>query len=327
MFNKLIFLKDRKFLFFIRLTFGFLCIIYVINKIEIVNLNEFLSYKYLIVYSCLGWITNQILCSVRLLLLLNLFGIKVSFVNCFNINMIGFFLSSVIPGLIIGDAYKIFIIKYQNKKASLSKITFIILFDRLLGFISILFVTLILSFIVDLKEQDVTNVYIWWVKFISYVLILLFFLLFLIKKIKFNNPSNFYISKKIEQLKIPFKQIVSFDFFLYIMPISFFAVSSLVITQGFISVLINQDLTLNLSNVLEYALLSPISIIASIIPLSPSGIGIGQVTLGSFYQYAGYNFTDAVYVTTIIQLGQIIIGSTIGLICFILFKNNPEYKN
>jgi len=110
------------------------------------------------------------------------------------------------------------------------------------------------------------------------------------------------------------------------MPISFFAVSRLVIIQGYISVLINQFLTLNLKSILEYAFLSPISIIVSIIPLSPSGIGIGQVTLGSFYQYAGYNFTNAVYVTTIIQFGQIIVGSTIGLICFILFKTNPGYK-
>jgi len=213
MFNSLIFLKDRRFLFLIRLIFGFLCIFYIINKIEIFDLKEFLAHKYLIFYSCLGWILNQILCSVRLLLLLNIFGIRVLFLNAFNINMISFFLSSIIPGLIIGDAYKIFIIKYQNKRTSLSKITFIILFDRVLGFISILFVTFLLSFIVDLKEQDITNIYVWWVRFLSYILIITYCMLFVTTKIKFKNLSNFYILKKIQQLNISLKQFFSFKFF------------------------------------------------------------------------------------------------------------------
>lgn len=92
-----------------------------------------------IIFSCLFFISAQILCASRLVLLLKTIDFNLPFLKGFKLIMIGNFFNTIIPGMVGGDFVKgFFLIKSEESKRG--KSSGIIIMDRALGLIALTFI-------------------------------------------------------------------------------------------------------------------------------------------------------------------------------------------
>jgi uncharacterized membrane protein YbhN (UPF0104 family) len=66
--------------------------------------------------------------------------------------------------------------------------------------------------------------------------------------------------------------------------------------------------------------LIPLVLISSMLPLTPMGIGVAQISMAGAYELFGLSSSVGVSVSTLSQLGLLMVSLIVGGICFLLSK-------
>ncbi len=284
-----------------------------------------------------AWTLNQVFCALRLRSLLSIFGYRVGMADAMRVAFASHFLSSVLPGLVMGDVAKIALLRFATRDTGIGELTMVTLLDRLFGLVSLWAVAFVLSFIIQLPDTLVVQSVVWLLR-ISVVIPLLCvaFLLFVA------SPHSAWLSRGLTGRaaflaqrarsivrKLTLRRSLT-AIATQVIPFSMIAVLFLVAAQAATGGVIAASLGEPRAFV-EQSFLAPTSIFVSTIPIAPAGIGVGQLTLAGIYQVAGLNPEVAVRLTTVVQISQLIVGCTIGVACFVFVKrhssglaNSPE---
>jgi uncharacterized membrane protein YbhN (UPF0104 family) len=205
-----------------------------------------------IVAGILLFVLSIICSSIRLTYIIRDIGINISFWTNTKLYMLGMFYNIFIPGGVGGDAYKIF---YLNKKFDVkTKESFWpFLIDRGSGMFALLVLILICGFFIDLPLVPHLN-------------------LILISLMVFGFISIYFIIRIMRKAHL--------TTFFYTMPLSFLTQ----ISQAAMVYLFIHEIGVSHHSI-EYFLLFFVSSIASIIPITPGGMGLREATyhFGSTY--------------------------------------------
>jgi uncharacterized protein (TIRG00374 family) len=275
-----------------------------------------------------AWTLNQVFCALRLRVLLSIFGYRLGVADTMRVAFASFFLSSVLPGLVVGDVAKIAILRFATKDSGIGELTMVTLLDRLFGLLSLWAVAFALSFMVTLPDTLVVQSVVWLLRISLIVPVMsVAFLVFVA------SPHSAWLSRGLTGRaaflaqrargivrKLTLRRSLA-ALLTQVIPFSMIAVVFLVAAQAATGSLIAGSLG-EPGAFLEQSFLAPTSIFVSTIPIAPAGIGVGQLTLGGIYQIAGLNPEVAVLLTTVVQISQLVVGCTIGLACFVLVKRH-----
>lgn len=128
-----------------------------------------------------AFIIAQMLTAYRLVLLLRMIGLCLSFPHVFKLTMIGSFFNIVIPGMVGGDIVKGAYL-FKGEKDRRGRSSGIILMDRVLGFLALLFIGAISTIYLYLLKRETLLPYISELKwtFMISAAMLIFFALFVL---------------------------------------------------------------------------------------------------------------------------------------------------
>lgn len=204
--------------------------------------------------------------------------------DIFFIQWIGGFFSSVLPGAVTGDLIKLGYIKRHDPSLSKRYLVFSILIDRLLGLLSLLFIAGVGSFLfyVDLISISPNFEVIIFVNSILFVVVLI-------------GIGGFFVPKKIQNFLLQNVQSEKIsDFLKQVWSLSdkksdFLKLFLLSIMSHTFSLLSFHLLNLNsyLGKV-EFKYLTtiiPLGQVATAIPISPSGLGVGHGAYQKLFEY------------------------------------------
>lgn len=277
-----------------------------------------------------AWIGNQVFCALRLRVLLSIFGYHISVLDAFRVGFAGFFLSSVLPGVVVGDVAKIALLRYATRNTGVGELTMVTLLDRAFGVLSLWFVSFVLSFVVELPNTLGAQTLLWLVRLsVLGPVIAIAVLLFIA------NPRSEWLTRSLtgraahlaDRARSIVRKLLRRKSLIAIatgvIPLSLLAVLCLVLAQDETGVLVALSLG-EPASFLTQAFLAPTSIFVSTIPIAPAGMGVGQVTLAGLYGVAGLNAQIAVLLTTMVQISQLLVGCTIGAASFMLIRRRTR---
>ena len=214
---------------------------------------------------------------------------SLSYSTIFSINYIGVFFSSVLPGAVTGDLIKLIYIKKLDEKFTKSFLVTITLFDRIMGLISLLFLSACFSLIyyseIYLLSPQLSHVIKLNLLLFSGALVFMALLIspekyqaliyFLIEKIPYIGSKIAGLLKQIFSLREQKKDVLKCFLigvvchFMSIM--AFWIVSSPFLTSAL---------------PFQYAFtFIPIGMIAMAIPISPGGLGVGHVLFANLFSF------------------------------------------
>ncbi len=136
-------------------------------------------------FAILIYIIHYLVLSYRLKTILIQSKINFQLIKCFHLIMVGQVFNQILPSSIGGDAVKILYLKRANVKLNISTIS--IVYDRLIGFFSLLIIALISHFFILDHIKIISESYLILIFFVLVILIILFiFLILIFKTIIFN---------------------------------------------------------------------------------------------------------------------------------------------
>jgi uncharacterized protein (TIRG00374 family) len=277
-----------------------------------------------------AWIFNQVVCSLRLRTLLGIFGYHLPAQTCLQITFATFFVSSVFPGVVVGDATKIALLRLAKREGGLAELTLVTLVDRALGLLSLWFVAFVLSFVVSLPDTVAAHSLVWFVRIgvaIPIAIGLLVFWLALSSTAEMSKRLSgraLVLATRARDILIVFSSGRSIRLMATAaVPLSILAVAGLVFAQAGVGAMVLSTLG-EAPNFTLQAMLAPTSLIVAAMPISPSGIGVSQVTLVATYHVAALNTDGAVLLTTVVQISQLLVGATFGAFAFLTLRRARE---
>ena len=295
-------------------------IVYVLNRFNLSQTFEILNNPFYIILICIGWFLNLSLTAIRYKYVSKVFELDISIFNTIKISFISQFIGNLLFGVIGADVYKMIFLKktYQNYSTSTLIITVII--DRLLGLMALFefclfssgyFLTLPQSNLTKLQFEITQKIFV-----LSLIVTILSFLIF--PSLKFALKTK--LIKKYNVLYMNLNLNNLFKIYL----VNFVAVGILLFSLAVVGSLDNQS-NLNLRNMISQILIIPISLIVSMIPLTPMGIGISQLSMGSGYKLFGLDGDLGVAISTASQLGLILNSIICGMPLFFWDKRNTNH--
>ncbi|MCX7913819.1 MAG: flippase-like domain-containing protein [Thermodesulfovibrionales bacterium] len=250
---------------------------------------------------------------------------KIKLKTLFSIYMIGSFFNICLPGIISGDGVRIYYLSKELKKGNSSSVldnrslisqkpnvvavasTFM---DRYLGLLALMIIGII-TFPFGFKyleESSKRHLFIWLVPFLFIFLImgsLLLFKLNFFKRFEFFSNMGDYLKKYSSRRNI---MVEGFIYSLFIQILSIF--SAYLLSIG-------MSLEVPILTLLMYM---PLIIVASLVPLSVSGIGVREVAFVFFLSSVGISPTVAIALSMAWYL-SIVIASLGGLLVYLRFRS------
>jgi hypothetical protein len=302
-----------------------LILLFLLYKFDIFNwetLKSLFTIEIVLVTSLL-MLVNFSINNFRWYLLLKSQKFSVSFVKIFQISSIGLFFNFVLPSSVGGDVFRILKVSVTNPKRKLEA-GFTVIVDRIIG----LFSMMLLAFLaISLFKSNITanpSVKVL-TNFIHFLFIggFLFFLLILSRRI--NVFVEFHV-KKIALIGNKLAEVLSAVRLYRHHLTTLFTTIILSLLSQLVSILLFYYMALKIGEtyLLQQLLLAvPLGFVASVVPLSPGGIGVGQMafkflltTLSSQPGAAG------VLGITVIQFWQLVIGGSVALFSKVQLKEN-----
>ena len=255
--------------------------------------------------------------SKRWQILLNLEGVRVPYGRVFSLSLIGLFFNFFIPGggaggdlvkagFLMGD--------FQNKKWFIG---WSVLVDRVFGVLALLFYSAVTGFLFNNHLNPPLRPWVFTLSlmiFLSFILFLsVVFFLLLSGWFNWFKPSK--TTKKILYPLFLFSKnpgVMGLSFLLSLMSqallICFGVLLFLLLKPGF--------------SIGMVFLLFPISFLSTILPISPAGLGVGQISFHYFFEkFTGFGEFGFLTIT-FLQAVQFLVSLAGGLL-FILYKKKP----
>ncbi len=237
----------------------------------------------------------MILGNLKWFILLKSQKIDISFINCFYLYYIGYTFNYFLPGGIAGDAVKIGYIAKRNRKRSIAAISIII--DRCIGLAAMILV--VLFFLPSLFEkinklklivEDYSHLILPYFIFLAFITSLSFFIIFsLVRNKKFYKKITSLLKRRKGKIFFILLKLVRAIFsyrksiIVIILNISIAILIQIIISFSLFFIgqkILGQDI-----NIFIYNLASILTQIISIVPISPGGVGIGEVSFAKILYY------------------------------------------
>jgi uncharacterized membrane protein YbhN (UPF0104 family) len=219
-------------------------------------------------------------------------------------------MGSVLPGVLGGDIVKAGYLFSYNKSFSKVKIASVLVFDRLFGIGAIIFWGAIfsLSFIVfrggEVNLLSMTPV----------IFLLLGLLSFIAFRVAVRIVPDDKLPNLLRDLWSSFSTISDFKDLRYSIPVvasTLGAVFILLIGLATVGGILHTQVDGQSYFLIQLFLLS-LSLFVSAIPITPLGVGVGQLTVSTVYAMYGLDPTVGVTVATIQQAGLLVVSVLIG---------------
>lgn len=280
----------------------------------------------------IGWIFNQLFCALRLKVILQIYGYSIGYWMVLKLTFASYFLSSFMPGAVLGDVAKVMILRYTHKQGSITELTIITILDRVMGLFSLWLMSFILSYFIELPESPVSQN----ILFMLRSLMVLFvvgmitavvvnrYLPLLKSAMAGESQIKVVVSRLLEMIHVLLSPRTAVLVGVFALPLSLIAVAILIGAQAGVGSMLALDQGYQ-PEFLKQAFLAPASLIISVLPISPSGIGIGQFTLAAAYEIAGLQRDIGIVLATMVQISQILVaGSLGGFGLLVLKQKSPE---
>ncbi len=264
----------------------------------------------------------------RWFLLLKFRGIHISFWKCFKLSFIGLFFNYAMPGGVGGDFVKLYYIVKANNQSLKYSAGVSVLLDRLLGLFSmILFANLSFFFFYNQVQDDSEKI----IRLLIPSLSLLFGFLFVIL-FSFSNRIKSFLKKwvykfpgasKLQNVSQEFRAFRKEPKVLFLtLGLSFVSQSLLVLFFVLCGFHLGFDLPVSV-----YFYVVPISIISSVVPITPAGIGVGQVAMDFLiYLYSGEKSNLGTSAMTLQQGIQFLLSLS-GAVFYLMMKHDKRVQN
>lgn len=317
--------------FFIKLSISVAIIWLVWDKVSIDQLRFVLTDPILLAIIPVCWFVNQIFTTLRLHSFLHALGRSIRLLDVFRANMSSLFVGNILPGVIGADVVKFVYLRKYDPSILKAQLAIVLALDRVLGLISVLLWCSFFSLFIDTHasryESEVTYF------FVHMPIVILVFLILGVSA--FGVVITFCFRSKVPLCIRNFvdtyrelglmrcKHLVALVM-LYSLLAVFVLLLGLVIVGG--------ELQLQQTGESMFALqffLIPLALIASMLPLTPMGIGVAQITMASAYSLFGLDSSVGVSISTVSQLGLLFVSVTVGGVCFLFGGRdvNSLYEN
>jgi glycosyltransferase 2 family protein len=317
--------------FSLKLLLAMLIIWVIRDKIKFEQLDFILSNPFLFSIVPLCWFLNQILTSLRLSQLMKLIGSKSTFYDIFNANMSSLFVGNVLPGIIGADVIKYLYIKKNDPYVSTRNLIAVITIDRAFGLMAVIFWSFVFSFFLFftvginwLKSNNLETV-----TLIPTILIVLIMATIFLFKFFFNlflkNSSWLFIRFIFDFyntiFKLPNKKYLIFSL-IYNLSAVLILILGLVLIGGALHGSFNGH-----SMYMFQLFLVPLVLVSLMVPLTPMGIGVTQITMAGAYSLYGLDSSVGITVSSISQLSLLLISLIIGGLFFLKGRDKFPKNN
>jgi uncharacterized protein (TIRG00374 family) len=292
------------------------------DRVDFSQFRSVLNNPVLLASIPLCWLLNQTLTTLRLHALLTLLGRSSRLEDVFRANMSSLFVGTLMPGVIGADLIKFFYLRRNDPDISKLELAVVLGLDRILGLVAVLFWCSVFSFFVWRTSSHSPSggmsalTYLPVVLFLTLVVALVGFdvLITLVSRLK--------LPEKVIGLIEAYKRLRRFGAGRSLVPVfAYNLLAVLVLLIGL--VFVGASLHLEKSGTAEIAFqffLIPLALISSMLPLTPMGIGVAQITLASAYEMFGLNASVGVSVSTLSQLGLLVVAVLVGGVAFVFGK-------
>lgn len=295
------------------------------DKFDFSQIQHIFSNPLLLVTIPVCWALNQLLTTLRLHSILKALGRPTQLADVAHANLSSLFVGNLMPGIIGADIIKFFYIKKHDSGMSNTQLAVVLAVDRVLGLIAVLFWCSFFSFFIDInvfdhqKERSLN--------LLSYLpTILLIGILLALATSKFfirffaRLPLPELIKKFITtywNLLTSHKKGTLALVMIYNLSAVLVLLTGLAFIGGQIQAEQNEQITLAF-----HLFLIPLSIVATMLPITPMGIGVAQITMAGAYELFGLNPAIGVSISTLSQLSLLGISVLVGGPVFLFRKLN-----
>ena len=312
--------------FIFKLIIGIALIIFLFlwqgNGEKVLNLFQNIKAEFLIILLVMVFLLNLVSC-LKWQLFLREYGIHVGIIRLISLYCMGKFFNNFFPSTVGGDLARSYILGRQIQSFGKSLVS--VLLERFTGFIALSIIAVLFALINTqiLKEPLVSTSLIFSIAIGCVTTITIFFpkralkfLIFFKSFLIFDKVFSRFkaILTEIDDLnrkKALFLSSMGYSFIFHLMTIIQVYIACL--TIGFYP------------NILDIAVITPIILMISSIPLSPNKIGIWEWAFGLFFIKAGGEMAEGVAVALVIR-GLGLLVSAIGGCLLLVEKMNKEEK-
>jgi uncharacterized protein (TIRG00374 family) len=238
--------------------------------------------------------------------------------------MSSLFVGNLMPGVVGSDVVKFFYMKRNDPSISSRRLAVVLVLDRVLGLVAVLFWCAFFSFFVDVDAGagDARAA-----RLLTYMPVLIL-LLIVLGAVMFDFVvafiSRFQLPATLGNLVNTYRHFARSRSKRSLALVMVYNLSAVFILLAGLA-LVGGQLQLQQSGEARVALqffLSPLALIASVLPLTPMGIGVAQITMAGAYGLFGLDPSVGVSISTLSQLGLLSVSILIGGTAFFLGKSD-----
>ncbi len=295
------------------------------DKLDFRQLSVLRDHPFLLLFYIASWtIAAVILGCLRWLLLLRGLGYKLQFKQALKLHFIGFFFNSAMPGAVGGDLIKVAYVVRENRSHGKSNAMMSVLLDRVVGLVGLFTIGSIVILLggASLLQNDGIH------SLASIILLSTFAGLSVL--------STAFI--KIDQAKDPFARLLgkvsflnplhklylSFRSYQHAKPYLFGAFFLSIVIQMILFIyfyLLTYIMVSPTVNILDLAVVFPIGIASTAIPLAPGGIGVGHMAFESLF--ASIGLSGGANVFNVYVISSLALG-LLGVIPYVTMRRKTK---
>lgn len=282
-----------------------------------------LSEPLLLAVAPLCWLLNQLLTTMRLHAVLHALGRPTQLADVLRANMSSLFVGNLMPGIVGADVVKFFYLKKNDPSMQNSQLFFVLALDRVLGLMAVLFWCSVFGFCLSSSVFQGRPAFTRWLTYAPAGILVAMLLGLWVLNLVMRFASNLNLPPRGRDFLDTYQHFLdSRDSRSLALVLTYNLSAVFVVLAGL--VVIGGQLQLHSGGEAMFALqffLIPLVLISSMLPLTPMGIGVAQISMAGAYELFGLSSSVGVSVSTLSQLGLLMVSLVIGGTCFLLSKS------
>ncbi len=309
-----------------------LCLVLARDSFEKDVFLEFLKNPSLCLIFVAMWVANQFLVSWRLDLLFTKVGCRIPYLSLVRSTFVSLLFTSVLPGVVGADLAKIVLIKNVNPERGLTLIGSGILLDRALGLATLIIVSVLASFFLPLNtlnQAQLRVVYATWLLgallVLGWLTAMTFQRWFIRQDIGAHTPGYRFkiVRRGFEMIRLWRLPITAQ---LHVFSVSLLAIGIIVLVQALVTGWLFESRSLPFNFALTMFIFPALTIISAL-PITPLGLGVGQLAVGSAFRLFGLPTEIGVAVATLSQLTLGVVSLLFGGVIFWLNRSKHPVES
>lgn len=270
----------------------------------------------------LCWLLNQLLTTMRLHAVLQALDRPTQLIDVLRANMSSLFVGNLMPGIVGADVVKFFYLKKNDPSMQNSQLFFVLALDRVLGLMAVLFWCSVFGFCLNSSVFDGRPAFTVWLTYAPAGILAAMLLGLWLLNLFMGFASRLNLPTRVRDFLETYQHFRdSRDTRSLVLVLTYNLSAVFVVLAGL--VVMGSQLQMHEGGEPMVALqffLIPLVLIASMLPLTPMGIGVAQISMAGAYELFGLSSSVGVSVSTLSQMGLLMVSLVVGGACFLLSK-------